>query len=305
MTVDTSTSARPSTPRQANGGEAAPADLGWLHPAVFDPARLAAVRSTGLLDTAPEEQFDALTRLVVQVTGAGRAFVTVVDDRRSFWKSCVGGPELPLEQRQNLVQESPCHILIATGQELICDDARRDPRIRHVPAVEQLGIGAWAGVPVRDRDGHVIGGLCAVDDQPRVWEPDQVQALRTLSEAASAQIKLRQELDFSRAQAVQLGATARAERRLRAEAEQRAAAAAELADRMRAAAATQAPTPRPEHCQLGGTDGCTAPAELKIADSWGDSAWGCTTHVEEAILTVRSVFIANEQLGGLAAYLHR
>ena len=97
----------------------------------------------------------------------------------------------------------------------------------------------------------------------------------------------------------------RAERELRAEAEQRAAAAAELAARMRAAAAAQAATPHPEHCQLGGAAGCTAPAEIKIADSWGDAAWGCPAHVEEAILNVRSVFIASEELGGLAAYLNR
>ncbi|WP_405166560.1 hypothetical protein OG203_16580 [Nocardia sp. NBC_01499] len=92
---------------------------------------------------------------------------------------------------------------------------------------------------------------------------------------------------------------------MRDEAEQRAAAAAELAAQIRAAAAVQAATPHPEHCQLGGTAGCTAPAELKVADSWGDSAWGCTTHVEEAIITLRSAFIANEELGGLAAYLNR
>ena len=132
-----------------------------------------------------------------------------------------------------------------------------------------------------------------------------MQTLHTLAEAASAQIKLRQELDRSRAQAAQLDAVARAERQLRAEAEQRAAAAAELAARLRAAAAAQVAAPRPERCQLGGTDGCTAPADLKIADSWGDSAWGCTAHVEEAIITVRSVFIANKDLGGLAAYLNR
>ena len=97
----------------------------------------------------------------------------------------------------------------------------------------------------------------------------------------------------------------RAERQLRDEAVQRATAAAELADQMGAAAATHTAAPHPEHCQLGGTMGCTAPAELKLADSWGDSAWGCTAHVEEAILNVRSVFIASEELGGLAAYLHR
>ena len=67
----------------------------------------------------------------------------------------------------------------------------------------------------------------------------------------------------------------------------------------------QATAPRPDRCQLGGTAGCGEPAEVKIADSWGDSAWGCPAHVEEAILNVRSVFIASEELGGLAAYVHR
>ncbi|MEV6494814.1 GAF domain-containing protein, partial [Actinoplanes sp. NPDC051633] len=79
----------------------------------------------------------------------------------------------------------------------------------------------------------------------------------------------------------------------------------ELAARMRTAAAMQAGMPRPERCQLGGSSGCTETAEIKVADSWGDAAWGCPAHVEEAILNVRSVFIASEELGGLAAYLNR
>jgi hypothetical protein len=40
----------------------------------------------------------------------------------------------------------------------------------------------------------------------------------------------------------------------------------------RAAAATQAALPHPERCGLGGAAGCSATAEIKIADSWGDSS---------------------------------
>ena len=90
-----------------------------------------------------------------------------------------------------------------------------------------------------------------------------------------------------------------------AEAEQRAEAAAQLTAQMRVAAAVQAKTPHPEFCQLGGRAGCALPAEIKVADSWGDSAWGCAAHVEEILIHVRSVFIASEELGGLAAYLNR
>ncbi|MEV4283195.1 PP2C family protein-serine/threonine phosphatase [Actinoplanes xinjiangensis] len=177
-----------------------------LPPQIFNPARLAAVQSTGLLDTESEEAFDALTRLAAQLTGAGRAFVTVVDERRSFWKSCIGTPDLPLQHRQNLVHESPCHILVATDQPLISADARHDPRLRHVPAVTQLGIGAWAGFPVHDRDGHVIGGLCVVDDTARAWTQQHVQTLHTLTAAVSSEIKLRQALARTREQAEQLRA---------------------------------------------------------------------------------------------------
>jgi hypothetical protein len=102
-----------------------------------------------------------------------------------------------------------------------------------------------------------------------------------------------------------LAEAVRVERELRAEAEQRAAAASELTGMMQAAAAAQAALPHPEHCQLGGATGCPEPAEIKIADSWGDAAWGCPDHVEEAIINVRSVFIASEELGGLNAYLNR
>jgi hypothetical protein len=109
----------------------------------------------------------------------------------------------------------------------------------------------------------------------------------------------------ARAAHEELAKAVRVERELRAEAEQRAAAAAELSARVHAAAATQAPAPRPERCQLGGTQGCDAPAEIKVADAWGDAAWGGPAHVEEALLNVRTVFIASEDLGGLAAYRNR
>ena len=56
-------------------------------------------------------------------------------------------------------------------------------------------------------------------------------------------------------------------------------------------------------CELGGRVPCHAPAELRIADSWGDAAWGCLAHVEDAILHAPNVFIADAGLAGLAAYL--
>jgi hypothetical protein len=50
---------------------------------------------------------------------------------------------------------------------------------------------------------------------------------------------------------------------------------------------------------------CPEAADVKLADSWGDSAWVCLPHAEEVMLNARGVFIANEDSEGLALYLRR
>ncbi|GIJ08114.1 GAF domain-containing protein [Micromonospora andamanensis] len=176
----------------------------------------------------------------------------------------------------------------------------------------RAGLAACWSTPILARDGSLLGTFAMYHRTPRVPQDTDLALARVFAGTAALaierhhieQAKLAAEAQ-ARAAHDELAKAVRAERELRAEAEQRAAAAAELNAQVRAAAAAQATAPHPERCQLGGTQECTAPAEIKIADSWGDSAWGCPGHVEEAILNVRAVFIASEELGGLAAYLNR
>ena len=177
---------------------------------------------------------------------------------------------------------------------------------------DRAGLAACWSTPILARDGGLLGTFAMYHRTPRVPQDTDLALTRLFAGTAALAIE-RHHIEQAKLAAEaraksandELAKVLRVERELRAEAEQRAAAAAELATQMRAAAAAQAATPHPEHCQLGGAAGCTAPAEIKIADSWGDAAWGCPAHVEEAILNVRSVFIASEELGGLTAYLNR
>ncbi|GIF17007.1 hypothetical protein Ate01nite_70390 [Actinoplanes teichomyceticus] len=61
----------------------------------------------------------------------------------------------------------------------------------------------------------------------------------------------------------------------------------------------------PATCQIGAPDGsgCTRAAELKLADTWGDTVWGCTLHAEEALISAPSSFIAAEEDDGLGRWL--
>ena len=60
-------------------------------------------------------------------------------------------------------------------------------------------------------------------------------------------------------------------------------------------------------CQVRGLDGrpCPNKAEVKLADSLGDSAWVCLIHAEDILVTVPTAFIANQGDRGIAAFLAR
>ena len=163
--------------------------------ALLLPARLSEVRRTKLLDTGSEEPFDRLTRLACELLDAPLGFVTVVDERRSFWKSCIGVPATGLADRQNPVGESFCQYVIAADGEVLIEDARLNPMTQNNPAIESMGVIAWAGFPVRSPNGQVLGTFCVVDGRPRRWSEQDRRTLEVLAHAASGEVALRIAVD--------------------------------------------------------------------------------------------------------------
>src|SRR3712207_9160238 len=80
------------------------------------PERVAAVRRTELLDSAPEETFDRLTRLASRLVGAPAAFIALVDEARDFYKSTYGFGE-PLASARQLTGLTFCQIGRASCRE--------------------------------------------------------------------------------------------------------------------------------------------------------------------------------------------
>jgi catechol 2,3-dioxygenase-like lactoylglutathione lyase family enzyme len=76
---------------------------------------------------------------------------------------------------------------------------------------------------------------------------------------------------------------------------------------LEAAALAAARGGAPQACEVTGPDGqrCGDPAEIKLADSLGDSAWVCLVHADQILVTVPAVFIASHDDNGLAAFLGR
>ena len=85
------------------------------------------MQATGVLDTEPEQAFDDLADVAATITGCERAFITLVDEDRSFWKSCVGVDLRQAGGRQNPVRESFCYFLVGLGDRFVVEDAAEDP----------------------------------------------------------------------------------------------------------------------------------------------------------------------------------
>jgi GAF domain-containing protein len=158
--------------------------------AVHAQGRLDELRRTGLLDSPPEESFDRLTRLTSTVLNVPVALVSLVDDDRQFFKSCLGLPQPWAAQRQTPLSHSFCQHVVESGRPLVISDAREHPVLRDNPAIRDLGIIAYAGVPLIAPSGDVLGTLCAIDHQPRHWTPEQVEILSNLAGSVLSEIKL-------------------------------------------------------------------------------------------------------------------
>ncbi|MEO8382778.1 MAG: GAF domain-containing sensor histidine kinase [Acidobacteriota bacterium] len=164
---------------------------------VLDPARLAAVRGTGRLDSATEEAFDRLTRLAARLTGAPVTFISLVDADRDFYQACFGLPE-PLASDRQMSGMTFCHFALVSDGPLVINDTLAHPIYRTVPTVETMGVRAYLGVPLVT-GGLAIGSFCAIDFQPHVWTELDIEVLQELAASTLREIELRVAIETAQA----------------------------------------------------------------------------------------------------------
>ena len=154
---------------------------------LHDPVRLGALAATGLMDREPDEELQALARSVADLLDAPLALVTLVDDYRQFFAARFG--EVPSWATLGTpLTHSFCRHAVVTGRPLVVEDAGVHPLVADNPAVDELAVSAYAGIPIVDGDGQRLGALCAIDHQPRAWSHDDLVVLRRLATQAAGRI---------------------------------------------------------------------------------------------------------------------
>jgi GAF domain-containing protein len=159
-------------------------------PSLADPARLHSLRRA-CVDAAPDEAFDRFASLVKLLLDVPVALVSLVDDERQFFPGQAGLAEPWSGKRETPLSHSFCQHVVAEGRPKVWTDVREDPQVRDNLAIPDLGVVAYAGTPLTDADGQILGSLCAIDTEPRVWTAGELAVLRDLAAVCSSELRLR------------------------------------------------------------------------------------------------------------------
>lgn len=140
-----------------------------------------------LMDTS----LDRYARLVQHALGVPVALVSLVEERRQWFPGMVGLPEPWATCRETPLSHSFCQHVVARRSPLVVTDARETPLVADNLAIPDLGVIAYAGFPITDHTGNVIGSLCAIDTQPRAWPEEDLAVLADLADACSTELAQR------------------------------------------------------------------------------------------------------------------
>lgn len=134
--------------------------------------------------TEANPALDAVIEQVRALLDVPIASVTIVLEEEQWFKSQQG---LPVDRTPREV--AFCTHVVASGESLVVSDARTDPVFAGNPLIEDPGVVAYAGAPVRTDRGFVVGTLCAIDHEAREFDEDDVALLEALADRVAAELE--------------------------------------------------------------------------------------------------------------------
>jgi GAF domain-containing protein len=134
-------------------------------------------------------RFDRFARIVAERLQAPIGLVSLVDVNGQVFPGAFGLAEPWNEERATPLSHSFCQHVVTSGQPLVVSNSHDDPLVADNLAVMDLGVVAYAGVPVQAGAAGVVGSLCALDHRPRQWSEDDLAALTALAALCSEELE--------------------------------------------------------------------------------------------------------------------
>src|SRR5665213_2999782 len=150
--------------------------------------RLAALYSTGILDTLPEPAYDSITRLAAEYFHAGSAVIAFADQTRVWIKSFWGDSPLELPRAQSIFDT-----VLANNGPVVIDDL-----LQHAHLAGQrrnfkfLKVDSLASVPIRCVEGNILGTLnIFLQGKHPAMTLAEIGTLESMADMVASQLELR------------------------------------------------------------------------------------------------------------------
>jgi PAS domain S-box-containing protein len=149
--------------------------------------RLRLLRHLEVMDSEPEELFDAITRAIAYICDTPVALVSLVDETRQWFKSKAG-----LNAGKVPGEAAFCAQILSQDGVMVIPDASKDERFSDNPLVrEGPKIRFYAGAPLKLSEKTRLGTLCVIDYKPRKLDKTQLELLELMADHVVALIRMR------------------------------------------------------------------------------------------------------------------
>ncbi len=147
----------------------------------------------GLLDEPVQSRFDRYAELARTIWGAPISTVTMIDRDRAYFTSCLG-----LDLTDMAADATFCSSVVHAAAPVVVPDALEDAAYRALPAVAgEPYIRFYAGHPVRDRWGTVLGTICIYDVRPRTFSEHDAAVLAQLATCVEDELDASSDRDLA------------------------------------------------------------------------------------------------------------
>ena len=148
--------------------------------------RIRAVKKLNVLDTPPEDRFDAITKEATERLGVPVSTISILDSDREWYKSRQG-----IDKKEDERDISFCGHLLMSDEIMIIEDAQQDPWFRDNPHVtkDKPPVRFYAGVTIRDKETRLpVGAFCIKDSKPRTLTEEEIAIIFALAKKAEEEI---------------------------------------------------------------------------------------------------------------------
>lgn len=157
-----------------------------------EESRVGALNELAILDSAPEERFDRVTRLTQRLFGVPLAYISLIDSDRQWMKSQAGIPLPPEIPRA----ESFCAHAILDPNGVVVSDLVDDERFQDSAFVTQdPRLRFYASMPLDGPGGEPVGTLCIADTRPRDLTDHDLALFRDLTAWVAKEMNVTDELE--------------------------------------------------------------------------------------------------------------